>query len=381
MSGEQYLKLMLDQDCEHAIIMLDPKGLITGWYCGAESVFGYKADDVIGRPSSMLFVPEDVQKGMPSYEMAVASHDRDAEDDRWMLRKDGMRIWVTGTLAPLKDENEQLIGYGKILRNRTDLKSRLEWLEKQVQTHELAIDRKNNFISTLAHEIRNPLAAISTALELLNKIGSQDPNGVFARATIARQVEFLSRLVHDLLEVTRAGTGKIQLKKEIIPIQDAISAAVDACRPAVDLQTHDFDVIMPDAPIFIEADRARLQQVFVNLIENACKYTQYGGRIWIKATVEGNDAIMKVEDNGIGISPEVMPLIFDLFTQAEFDVGRRKEGLGIGLSVVRDLVTLHGGSVHVRSDGIGKGSEFTVRLPLSGPDLGRPNRPELERYR
>jgi PAS domain S-box-containing protein len=196
--------LVLNQNCEHAIIVLDTKGIIVGWYCGAELVFGYTAAEAIGKPSSILFVSEDVQKGMPSYEMAVAAHDRDAEDDRWMLRKDGMRIWVTGSLGPLKDENGQLIGFGKILRNRTDLKSRLEWLEKHLETHELVIQRKNNFISTLAHEIRNPLGAISTALALLNRIGSPDPDGAFARATISRQVEFLSRLVNDLLEVTLA---------------------------------------------------------------------------------------------------------------------------------------------------------------------------------
>ena len=375
MSDAELLKLLTSQDCEHAIIILDPEGLIVGWYCGAQRIFGYDAEEVLGRPSSILFAPEDVQKAMPAYELQVARVDSEAEDDRWMVRKDGSRIWVTGSLAPLHDKSGNLVGFGKILRNRTDLKSRLEWLERQSESHQQVVDRKNKFISTLAHEIRNPLHAISTALHLLERLGTQNPEGEFARATIARQVEFLSRLVNDLLEVTRADSGKIELKRAILKVQDVIHAAAQTCRPRMDLQTVDFKIIMPDAPIYVEADSTRLQQVFVNLIENASKFTEYGGHIWVKASVEGGDAVIKVQDDGVGISPEVMPRIFDLFTQAEFETGEKKEGLGIGLSVVRDLVTLHGGSVLVRSDGIGHGSEFTVRLPLSGPDKGRPDSP------
>ena len=132
---------------------------------------------------------------------------------------------------------------------------------------------------------------------------------------------------------------------------------------------------MPNVPITIEADTDRLKQVFVNLIHNAAKFTEYAGKIWVKVLVEGQDAVVKVEDTGIGISPEMLPKIFDLFTQSEFAPSKRRDGLGLGLSVVRDLVELHGGTVQVRSDGIGRGSEFAVRLPLKGPDAGRPDGP------
>jgi signal transduction histidine kinase len=229
----------------------------------------------------------------------------------------------------------------------------------------------------LAHEIRNPLAAVTSALELLDQVGSQNDESVFARSSIRRQLDFMQRLVEDLLEITRIGMGKVQLQKQLLPLNEVILAAVETCRPAIDDRTHDFEVVMPGKEIMVEADPARLQQVFVNLIHNAVKYTEYGGQIWVKVSVEGQDAVVKVEDTGIGISPEMLPQIFNLFTQSEFGGSQKSSGLGIGLSVVQDLVSLHGGTVQVRSDGIGKGSEFTVRLPLKGPDAGRPDRPSI----
>lgn len=376
-TAEGLFHLLRKQNPEHAMILLDPSGRIMAWDGAAERVFGYTKDEVLGQPSAMLFAPEDVHKQMPQYEIDVALNDRQAEDDRWMVRKDGLRFWATGVLVPLRGEQGQLLAFGKILRNRTDLKSRLEWLECQLRNQQQANERKNVFISTLAHEIRNPLSAMSSALDILNLVGSKNEESIFARTSIKRQIEFMTRLVGDLLEVTRADVGKIQLHTELLRLQDVVLAAAQTCRPAIDERTHDFDVIVSDAPITIEGDRARLQQVFVNLIQNAAKYTQHGGRIWVKVSVEGTDAVVKVEDNGIGISPELMPQIFDLFTQAEFDSGSHPGGLGLGLSIVRDLVALHGGTVQVRSDGIGKGSEFTIRLPLKGADAGRPDRPEV----
>lgn len=371
----QFYELLLKQDPEHAIILLDTEGRIIAWEGAAERVFGYSTEEMLRQHFAVLFTAEDVQKQMPQYEIDVATNNRQAEDDRWMVRKDGLRFWATGVLIPLKDADGTLLGFGKILRNRSDLKSKTEWLESQLETQRQSNQRKNVFISTLAHELRSPVAAMSSALELLDRVGSQGEESAFARSSIRRQIEFVGRLIEDLLDVTRVVTGKVQLQKELLTIQEVIRAAVQVCRPPIDHHTHDFEVIMEDAPITIEGDRARLQQVFVNLINNAIKYTRYGGRIWVKVSVEAQDAVVKVEDTGIGISPELMPQIFDLFTQAEFESSSQKTGLGIGLAVVKDLVVLHGGNVQVRSDGIGKGSEFTVRLPLKGPDEGRPDRP------
>jgi PAS domain S-box-containing protein len=373
--AEKLLRLLIDQDQEHAIMLLDPNGVIIGWHGGAEKVFGYSAAEIIGQPSSILFPPEDLEKRMPQFEMDVARTDRHAEDDRWMIRKDGQRFWATGILAPLWSPTGELLAFGKVLRNRTDLKSRLEWLESNLADQKQANERKNVFISMLAHEVRNPLAAIVNSLQILHLTGSQSEDSVFARATIRRQLDFMQRLVEDLLDITRLDTGKIQLKRELMPLNDVIAAAAETCRPTIDQRTHDFAVVIAQAQIMVDVDADRLKQVFVNLIDNAAKFTEYGGKIWVKVSVEGSDAVVKVEDTGIGISPEIMPRIFDLFTQAELSTERGKAGLGLGLSMVKDIVGMHGGTVQVRSDGLGRGSEFTVRLPLAGPDANRPDAP------
>ena len=242
-----------------------------------------------------------------------------------------------------------------------------------MQAWNCADDRKNAFIVTLGHELRNPLSALVNALELLRLSTSQNDNIHFAFTTIDRQIAAIRRLVDDLLDIAGIRAGKVELKKQRVSLVDVLNAAVGACRPLFDERTHDMNLILPDGAVTIDADPDRLQQVFVNLLQNASKYTEYGGTVFVKLYVEGKHAVIKVEDTGIGISPEVLPQIFDLFAQAEF--ASRSGGLGIGLSVVKDLVSLHGGSVQVRSDGIGKGSTFTVRLPLSDQEGERADSP------
>lgn len=370
---EQLRRLLPDQIEEFAVILLDPSGQVVDWLSGAERIFGYSAAEVIGKPASMLFAPEDIEKGMPEFERKTATYNGHAEDDRWMLRKDGLRFWASGVLCPFRNAEGQLIGFGKILRNRTDLKGQIEGLEKRIGGQEKADERKNAFIATLSHELRNPLFSLFNALELLRHSTPATEGIAFALSTIERQIEAMRRLIDDLMDMTRIGVGKVQLAKRQVALGEVVQTAVDTCRPSIDERTHELKLVIPDHAVTVHADPDRMQQIFVNLIQNAAKYTEFGGNIWVKLYVEGKDAIVKVEDTGIGISPEILPRIFDLFTQAEFASDRG--GLGIGLSVVKDLVTLHGGSVQVRSDGIGKGSEFTVRLPLAGRDENRPDEP------
>jgi PAS domain S-box-containing protein len=373
---DEVLRLFLDQATEHALIVLDRGGIIVQWLAGAQTVFGYSADEVIGRRHSRLFTPEDVEAGAPEKELAIADTGTPAEDDRWMLRKDGLRFWATGILQAIRAADGAVIGYGKVLRNRTDLKGQLESLENEVRKLNRADERKNRFISTLSHELRNPLSSLVTAVELLD-IASSDPedDANFALAIIRRQVDAMRRLVDDLLDITRVSAGKVKLELREKSLVEIVKAAADACRPLLTERTHNFHLILGEQPVIVRADAVRLEQVFVNLIQNAAKYTEYSGTIWVKLIVEGQEAVVKVEDTGIGISADLLPQIFDLFTQAEFAAGAATEGLGIGLSVVRDIVQLHGGTVTVRSDGVGKGSEFSVRLPLAGPDNLRPDSP------
>jgi PAS domain S-box-containing protein len=373
--ADEAVKLLIEQATEHAIIILNREGSITHWLGASEKAFGYAAGEVLGKPHSVLFAPEDVEQGAPQKELVIADAGAPAEDDRWLVRKDGARFWATGVLHALRSANGNVLGYGKLLRNRTDLKTRLENLEKEGEGLRVAEQRKNVFISTLAHELRSPLSSLVLAAEILQRNVQDTEDGAFAIGTLQRQLDAMRRLIDDLLDITRLSAGKVKLELQEVSLIEVLQAAVDTCRPDIDDRTHEFHLIMGKQPVTVRADALRLQQVFVNLIQNAAKYTEYGGKIWVKLVLDGQEAIVKVEDTGIGISPELLPRIFDLFTQAEFAGNRAKEGLGIGLSVVRDITRLHGGSVTVRSDGVGKGSEFAVRLPLAGPDAKRPDSP------
>jgi PAS domain S-box-containing protein len=373
-NADELLQLLVDQMREHALVLLNIEGRIVGWYAGAEKLFGYLPHEVIGKPVSILFTPENVAAGMVEYEQAVAQTDIEAEDDRWMLRKNGGRFWATGVLAPIRNTGGQLVGFGKILRDRTDVRAELQALAKQNDNLKQGEQRKNQFIRTLSHELRNPMASLVLAAELF-ELAADDPKTVReTAATLKSELATMRRMIDDLIDVTRVSAGKVQLDKKCQDLRPVIEAAVATCRPNIDTRTHHLNVIIPSAPMLVDLDGVRMRQVFVNLIQNSAKYTENGGTIWIKASVEAGEAVVKIEDNGIGISPDLLPNIFDLFTQAEFAGDRAAEGLGIGLSVVKDLTQLHGGSVQVRSDGLGKGSEFTVRLPLVNCD-GAPTHP------
>lgn len=347
----------------HALILLDPQGVIVDWLAGAERILGYRPDEAIGQDVAILFTPEDLQKDLSTWEMRTAVATGESEDDRWQVRKDGGRFFASGTLTALRDEQGKLIGFVKILRDRTDQKSRYRALEGRVAAHRQAEEHKNVFISTLGHELRNPLAAIRYTVEALKVSESTSPEVKGTLETIAREVEFMRRLISDLLDAARAAAGKLRLRTEAVVLQEVIHAALATSRQKVEARNQHLEHVLPEVPIQMIVDPLRLQQVLVNLIDNASKYTPEGGRIWVTGTIEGSDAVIRVKDTGQGIAPDVMPHIFDLFTQAD-PTHHAQVGLGIGLSVVRDLVTLHGGTVQAMSEGVGKGSEFIVRLKL-----------------
>ena len=234
--------------------------------------------------------------------------------------------------------------------------------------------RKDEFLAMLAHELRNPLGAIANASHVLAQIGASQPSvPPMQRAVgvIQRQIQHLVRLVDDLLDVSRITRGKIELRLEPVDLRDAVRGAVEMTRPIVEGKQHSLRVELPPEPLPVHADPTRLEQVLGNLVRNAAKYTEPGGRIEVSAWSEGGEAVARVRDNGIGIPPELLPRIFDLFIQGEQSLDRSGGGLGIGLTLVRRLVEMHGGRVEARSDGVGQGSELTVRLPLNvGAGLG-----------
>jgi len=261
----------------------------------------------------------------------------------------------------------------------TSERSRLErqTMEQAVELSDLH-RRKDEFLAMLSHELRNPLAAISNAVQLL-RLQQSGENVIQqqARAIIERQSGQLKHLVDDLLEVSRITTGRVRLRREWVAMTGIVQAAVETVRPLIDQRRHELTVSMPPEPMWLHADASRLEQVVVNLLTNAAKYTDEGGHIWLTARQEGDACVLRVRDTGVGIAAELLPHIFDLFMQAERLMDRSQGGLGIGLSLVRRLVELHGGTVDV-SSGPGKGSEFVVRLPVGPMPTLQPSAPATE---
>ncbi|MBC7820404.1 MAG: PAS domain S-box protein, partial [Planctomycetaceae bacterium] len=231
--------------------------------------------------------------------------------------------------------------------------------------------RKDEFLAVLSHELRNPLAAVSNAVQLLGMQKQEDPFHRQARTLIARQVQQLTRLVDDLLDVSRITAGKIQLRPERLAVNDIMQHAVETARPLIEKRRHELTLSLSPRPIWLYADATRLEQVVVNLLTNAAKYADEGAHIWLSTEQEADACVLRVRDTGIGISPELLPHIFDLFTQAERSLDRSLGGMGIGLALVKQIIALHGGTI-AASSVLGRGSEFVVRLPvpaIEGPLL------------
>ena len=356
----ELLQLLLAQSEDYAIFFTTPEGLVTDWYPGAEHVFGFKAEEIIGKSARCLFNPDDLERGAADHEMALARAAGRSEDDRWHVRKDGTRFWGSGALLALRDGRRELVGFAKLVRNRTDVKTHTEALENRLHALEALQERTRVFLATLAHEMRNPLAPLSNATLLLRG-GSHNEEVL---RIVERQVALLGRLVDDLMDMARVSAGKVQLKLEVLDLTEVFDGAAQAARPAAAARGLELQVVPIAGTVPVCADAQRMQQVFANLLDNAIKYTPRGGRIVYNLTTEGGDAVVRVEDTGIGMSAEILPRIFDLFTQEESARPHSRGGVGLGLPLVRDLVELHGGTVQARSDGRDKGSVFTVRLPL-----------------
>jgi signal transduction histidine kinase/CheY-like chemotaxis protein len=291
-------------------------------------------------------------------------------------------VWRLARLeAPIKAATLHV--YAKLLTNLADhtLRSRYHTLTEaerlaemtrlseqlRQRTRELgdANRRKDEFLAMLAHELRNPLAPIRNAVQVMRLLVKNDANLVWAGDVVERQVQHMSRLVDDLLDVSRFSSGKMTLQKELTDLAGVVARAVETARPAVEAHGLQLSVGLPPERLQVEADPVRLAQVLANLLNNAAKYTPEGGRIWLTASREDGAAVLSVRDTGIGISADLLPHVFDLFTQGERALDRAQGGLGIGLTLVRSLVELHGGSVQAFSEGPGQGSEFVVRLPLA----------------
>jgi signal transduction histidine kinase/CheY-like chemotaxis protein len=288
---------------------------------------------------------------------------------------DGRVRHIYGNAVPLRNPDGNVRGCVAAFADVTALKQAEGALKE-------ADRRKDEFLATLAHELRNPLAPIRNAVELLRRAGANaDLIGQSGRI-LERQVAQMARLVDDLLDISRITRGKIQLRKERVELAAVVQGAVEECRPLIESHAHELTVTLPPGPVQLDADPTRLGQVLANLLANAAKYTDRGGRIWLTAERQGGEVAVAVRDTGIGIATEHLPRLFEMFSQAAPALERSQGGLGIGLALVRGLVGLHGGTVEARSGGTGMGSEFTVRLPLVDRPVPPPPEPvEAEQSR
>jgi PAS domain S-box-containing protein len=284
---------------------------------------------------------------------------RPFELEHRVRRADGGVGWVLSRNVPLLNDQGDIVEWFGVESDITSRKRAEEDLRDSDR-------RKEEFLATLAHELRNPLAPIRNAVHILRRdvvSGSGGKRDLTLLSMIDRQVEHLIRLVDDLLEVSRITCGKIDLKKLRVDLGDVLRHAIDMARPMIERGAHDLRVALPAEPLALDADPVRLAQIFTNLLNNAAKYTERGGVIWLSAERRSDEAVVTVRDSGVGIPPEMLPRVFDLFTQVDRNLGRAQGGLGIGLALVKNLIELHGGTVEVRSEGLGRGSDFILRLP------------------
>jgi signal transduction histidine kinase/ActR/RegA family two-component response regulator len=275
--------------------------------------------------------------------------------DLYALRKDGSEVAVEIGLSPLETPDGRFV-----LAAVTDITQRKE-AERALQE---ADRRKDEFLAMLAHELRNPLGAITNAAQLLKQLGPPEGNLRWARDVIERQAAQLARIVEDLLDVSRISRGQIILRREPTPLAAAVALALETARPLVEARQQQFTSSVPSEPLWVDGDATRLAQVIGNLLSNASRYSPHGATISLTATPEAAEAVVRVHDTGVGIAAEMLPHVFDSFVQAERAPGRAPGGLGLGLTLARRLTEMHGGRLEAFSAGLGRGSEFVVRLPL-----------------
>jgi PAS domain S-box-containing protein len=343
------------ESSDDAIVTKTLDGLITSWNPGAERLFGYSADEMLGRPITILIPPDHIDEE-PAILERMRRGERISHYPTVRRRKDGTLIDVSLSVSPLKDADGRIIGASKIARDITQQKKADAAMREQDR-------RKDEFLATLAHELRNPLAPIRQAALISRSPGATEVQKRWSHDVISRQVRHMSRLLDDLLDISRVTRGMLELRTEMTDIATVVDAAVETARPAIDARQHRFSIRLPDEPVVFAADPLRIAQVLANLLTNAAKYTDPGGAIMLSADATADTVTLCVTDTGIGLEQDTLSRVFTMFSQVESTRDRSEGGLGIGLALSKGLVELHSGRIEVRSAGAGKGSEFRVCLP------------------
>src|SRR4051812_11687052 len=483
----ELFRLLVENSTDYAVFIVSLDGRVLTWNPGAERVLGYQENEIIGKSSFILFTPEDQAAGIPEAELRSTMADGRASDDRWHIRKDGSRLWISGIMTLLREDSGKPRACAKVMRDFTQSKlatdalresesrlrvaleaaemgtwlwriptdeqilddslrrlmglrldedvatlddflkavhpddaghvrtefercleqgggfnvefrvrwpdGRLHWLRDQgkifyddrgkplfmtgacvditARKHDeeelrKADQRKDEFLALLAHELRNPLAPLRNGLQIM-RLADDKATVEETRSMMERQLSHMVRLIDDLLDISRLSQNKLHLERSRVNLADVLENSVESAGPIIDAAGQELSISLPEEEIFLNADLTRLAQVFSNLLTNSAKYTPRGGHIWLSAERRGDQVEVTVTDDGIGIPEAALAHIFDMFSQVDRTIERSTGGLGIGLALVKGIVEMHGGEVAASSEGPGRGSTFTVKLPVSRP--------------
>ena len=354
-----------------AVITTDMEGTITNLNPVAESLTGFSAAEAVGQPLDRVFriIRQDTREPVESPAtralrdgtvIGLANH-------TLLIAKDGTEQPIDDSAAPIRCADGEVVGCVLVFRDVTERRRSEEAL--------LAASRhKDEFLATLSHELRNPLAPVTNALSIMKASGDDQKAFGQAREVMERQVTHMARLIDDLVDVSRISRGILDLRRGQVELASVVRQAVETCRPLAERSRHEMVVELPEEPVYLDADPVRLAQVLGNLLQNACKFTDPGGHIVLSAKAEGGELVLVVSDDGIGIAPDQIEGVFEMFSQADKSLERSQGGLGIGLTLTRRVVELHGGTIGARSAGTGAGSSFEVRLPIV---IDKPTAPPL----
>ena len=354
-----------------AVVIIDGGGVIVRVNSQSEKLFGYRREELVGHPLEVL-MPERFRAAHVGKRRTFVADAQPRSMGRGLqlhgLCKDGREFPIDVSLSPLPPEAGILIA--STIRDMTAQRCLEGELRQRTLELEEADRQKDQFLTVVAHEFRSPLAVLTNLAHILRSPQAGAAARQRAVDALGRQTTHMVRLVEDLLDVSRVRRGEVSLRSESVDLSTVFSKAVEMDLTLVESRKHHLEVVQFAEPLWVSGDSTRLVQIVSNLLTNAAKYTPEGGNIWLSASREDGATAIRIRDNGVGIPKEMLSRVFDLFTQIESGAGSRAGGLGIGLTLVRQLVELHGGTVHVTSDGPGHGSEFVVRLPSL---LARPN--------
>lgn len=370
--AQQRLREAVDASEDFAVVCIDAEGMVTSWNEGANRIFGHAAEDIIGQPIELLYTAEDLAAGIATSERVTARREGRAADERWHLRSDGTRFFCSGVMTPLHGAGD---GFVKIARDISHAKG-IELEQRKALSEErrtlgqakAGSELKDRFLAVMSHELKQPLNLIQVNAELLTRLPELQHLSAAQRigGNIMRAVSAQETIVNDLLDLSRVRTGKLRLHREATEIVEIVRSLVQATKPDAEKKKISLTLDVPES-ISCNCDPVRLEQVIWNLLGNAVKFTPEQGRIDVRLSVEDAFAKLEVADSGIGVSAAFMPHLFDLFSQeaTQPNSRSRRGGLGIGLSLVRDLVLAHGGRIEATSAGEGQGTTFTVSIPLA----------------